>query len=382
MFLHPIEFKAVYLLFSGIKNLFNSTIILNDFQLSSIHGGGFKGGSGDQDSLGPELLVEENIIWVTMNYRLNVFGFLNSGDRHAPGNFGIKDIIFALRWVKQNIAAFGGNPNDVTIQGISAGSMLVHALTLSPAARGLYHKAISQAGSMFTTDAFNPNPKASMERFAHRLYLHYNSTEDLVDQLRRVSMERIIQAANVFDRGSPAMYEPGQFTMTRDPPDSLEDIIIPDHPHNLIRNRIVSRVPYMVGFSSVEQIGDINTLAGDETVVERFVENKNLLIPQLWNIQSGSAEARDVITAFENIYFGGKLNSSLNFLWQWANYATDRHFIYGMSKVSRAHSSVQAVYYYKFDYSGAFNFDKIRMNLMNYPGMTVKTLHEPFKYFQ
>jgi bile salt-stimulated lipase len=305
---------------------------------------------------------------VTLNYRLNVLGFLNTGDRHAPGNFGIRDIIFALQWVRDNIEVFGGNPEDVTIQGISAGSMLVHALTLSPAATGLFHKAISQAGSMFTTDAFNPNPSSTIKSLARRLYLHYNDMEDLVDQLRRVSMKRLIGAANVFDKGTPAMYELGEFTMTLDPLDSLEIRIITDHPHNLIQRGITNRVPYLMGFSSVEQLGDIPTLAGDETVLERFTENKNLLVPQLWELQPGSAQAQQVIASFQETYFGGKLNSSSEVLWQWANYASDRHFIYGMSKISRAHSSVQDVYFYKFSYSGSFNFYKVRSGLMQYPG--------------
>jgi bile salt-stimulated lipase len=90
-----------------------------------IHGGSFNAGSGDTWWLGPNLLVNEGVIVVTFNYRLGILGFLNSGDGEIQGNFGLKDQVMALRWVKENIAAFGGDPNEVTIFGESAGSVSV-----------------------------------------------------------------------------------------------------------------------------------------------------------------------------------------------------------------------------------------------------------------
>lgn len=111
-----------------------------------IHGGGFGAGSGNSDQLGPEIILTEDVIYVSVNYRLSVLGFINTGDAESPGNNGLKDIILALRWVQSNIGFFGGNPNDVTILGTSAGGAAVHALVLSPAASGLFHKAQSHSG--------------------------------------------------------------------------------------------------------------------------------------------------------------------------------------------------------------------------------------------
>ena len=98
-----------------------------------IHGGGFGAGSGNNDQLGPEIILSEDVIYVSINYRLSVLGFINTGklfnqfsvqfinimhlskigDAESPGNNGLKDMILALRWVQSNIAFFGGNPNDV-----------------------------------------------------------------------------------------------------------------------------------------------------------------------------------------------------------------------------------------------------------------------------
>lgn len=79
-----------------------------------IHGGSFSGGSGDSFVYGPEHLIPEDVLVVTINYRLGVAGFMSTGDNESPGNYGMKDAILALKWVRDNIAAFGGDPDNVT----------------------------------------------------------------------------------------------------------------------------------------------------------------------------------------------------------------------------------------------------------------------------
>ncbi|PSN30848.1 Esterase E4 [Blattella germanica] len=102
----------------------------------NIHGGAFLGGSGSFSMSGPEFLLEEDVVFASMNYRLGALGFFSTGDSVASGNNGLKDQVMALRWIQQNIAAFGGDPNRVTIFGISAGGCSVSHLVLSPAAAG------------------------------------------------------------------------------------------------------------------------------------------------------------------------------------------------------------------------------------------------------
>lgn len=91
-----------------------------------IHGGSFSGGNGHSFTYGPDHLVDEDIILVTINYRLGVLGFLSTEDSNAPGNYGMKDVIKALEWVRYNIRNFGGDPDNVTIFGESAGGAAVH----------------------------------------------------------------------------------------------------------------------------------------------------------------------------------------------------------------------------------------------------------------
>src|SRR5262245_36086956 len=117
-----------------------------------IYGGGFTGGSGGLAWYDGENLASKGPVIVTFNYRLGAFGFFahpelaKESGRNASGNYGMMDAITMLQWVKKNISAFGGDPNNVTIAGESAGAMMVGALVGSPQAKGLFHRAIAQSG--------------------------------------------------------------------------------------------------------------------------------------------------------------------------------------------------------------------------------------------
>jgi para-nitrobenzyl esterase len=116
-----------------------------------IHGGGFANGSSMLTLFGDELPREQDIVLVGINHRLNVFGYLYLGglsDRYAHGNPGQLDLVAALEWVRDNISNFGGDPGNVTIFGESGGGAKVSTLMGMPAAKGLFHKAAVQSGSM------------------------------------------------------------------------------------------------------------------------------------------------------------------------------------------------------------------------------------------
>ena len=119
-----------------------------------IHGGALSGGSGSEPLYDGTKLAERGIVVVTINYRLGPLGFLvhpalsAESRRNISGNYGLLDQIEALGWVKRNIAAFGGDPANVTIAGESAGGLSVMYLMAAPSARGLFAKAITQSAYM------------------------------------------------------------------------------------------------------------------------------------------------------------------------------------------------------------------------------------------
>ncbi|MFN3997835.1 carboxylesterase/lipase family protein [Algoriphagus sp.] len=121
-----------------------------------IYGGGFGSGGSTVPLYDGEDLAKKGIVVVNINYRVGILGFLahpelsSENPDQTSGNYGILDQIAALEWVKKNIAAFGGDPDNVTIAGQSAGAFSVNALVVSPKAKGLFHKAIAQSGGIFT----------------------------------------------------------------------------------------------------------------------------------------------------------------------------------------------------------------------------------------
>lgn len=107
-------------------NVYTNSIIDKRPVMVWVHGGAFILGSGDDDQVTPEYFVTNDVLLVSINYRLGILGFLSTGDRHAPGNYAMKDMILALKWVQNNIANFGGDPDNVTVFGQSAGGVAVH----------------------------------------------------------------------------------------------------------------------------------------------------------------------------------------------------------------------------------------------------------------
>jgi para-nitrobenzyl esterase len=132
-----------------------------------VYGGGFNSGGSAVPIYDGEAMAQKGIVFVSINYRVGIFGFLAHPELSkesaisASGNYGLLDQIAALQWVKKNIAAFGGDPSNVTIAGQSAGSMSVNCLVASPLAKGLFNKAIAQSGASFTRN--NTTLKAAEE---------------------------------------------------------------------------------------------------------------------------------------------------------------------------------------------------------------------------
>ncbi len=135
-----------------------------------IYGGGYSGGSASEPRHNGDFLPTKGVVLVTINYRLAVFGFLATADLAkeadgAAGNYGLMDMVAALEWVKNNIKNFGGDPDNVTIFGESAGSFAVSTLMASPMAKGLFEKAIGESGAAFS----NTLPTATLEKRKRRM---------------------------------------------------------------------------------------------------------------------------------------------------------------------------------------------------------------------
>uniref|UniRef100_A0A1B6CW08 Carboxylic ester hydrolase n=1 Tax=Clastoptera arizonana TaxID=38151 RepID=A0A1B6CW08_9HEMI len=159
-----------------------------------IHGGGFFFGSGSPHLFGPELLIEEDVVLVTFNYRLGALGFLSLENDMISGNAGLKDQVLALRWVQQNIVNFGGDASRVTIFGQSAGGASVLYHMLSPLSRGLFNQVVIQSGSPLNPWAYAEKPLERAMRLANSLGFYSTNLDALNEFFLSVPAADLIRA--------------------------------------------------------------------------------------------------------------------------------------------------------------------------------------------
>ncbi|XP_006811998.2 fatty acyl-CoA hydrolase precursor, medium chain-like [Saccoglossus kowalevskii] len=182
-----------------------------------IHGGGFVIGSGTRMYESTILSSLNDVIVVTINYRLGALGFLSTGDDVASGNYGLLDQVEALRWVQQNIAVFGGDPNTVTIFGESAGSVSVHYHVLSPLSKGLFKRAIMQSGTA-TMNWFFQSDTSKTNKIAHGqgklVGCEKDNSKELIECLRTVPAEKFRDSTGIIEN-----------------PTTIADIMVPFPPN-------------------------------------------------------------------------------------------------------------------------------------------------------
>lgn len=207
-----------------------------------IHGGGFVIGSGSQAVYdGASLVRRGDVVVVTINYRLGVLGFLDLGEQGdvATPNAGILDQIAALRWVREHVEAFGGDPGNVTIFGESAGGMSVGTLLGCPAARGLFQRAVAQSGACQAVHADRESSSAVTAAVLGSVGL---ATPN-VRQLREAPVEKLLAAQQQVSLQMLAMG--GRHLLPFQP--VVDGNTIPRHPLDEVRAGCAAGVPLMVG---------------------------------------------------------------------------------------------------------------------------------------
>lgn len=225
-----------------------------------IHGGAFSFGSGSSPvSDGSHLAKHNDVVVVTVNYRLNVLGFLNlnevtGGKIPATGNEGLLDQAAALRWVRDHIAAFGGDPGNVTVFGESAGAMSIACLLVMPAAQGLFDKAILESGVGSTATSLADATAVA------KLFLEVvGVAADDMDALRRLTVKQLLAAELTMRRRLASPWEEMRITATAPVVDGR---VIPDVPTRLSAKGASKDIPMIIGTNLEEwklfALGDPN----------------------------------------------------------------------------------------------------------------------------
>ena len=219
-----------------------------------IHGGGFIFGSGNMRA--EYLSTHGNVIVVTINYRLGIFGFLSTGDREAPGNLGLWDQRLALQWVNENIAAFGGDNKRVTIFGESAGSISVIYQALYPPNKGLFQRVIAESGVPAIKLLFQYQPHKFAKFYAEKVGCDLKNIRDLISclvskpaiELVELSNELYVKAMKIEDLGL-APYKDDDFIKID--PTNVADLVEIVHSEELGFYRSLDIIN---GFNSAEGI--------------------------------------------------------------------------------------------------------------------------------
>jgi para-nitrobenzyl esterase len=213
-----------------------------------LHGGGFLGGSGAIEIYNGKHLASKGIVVVSINYRVGPFGFFvhpdlrRTEDGGTPGNYGILDQIAALKWVRDNIDAFGGDPDNVTLAGQSAGAISVSALMVSPAAKGLFHKAILESPVAIG----RPTPSSSDAQERGRAFLQYLGSPS-VAALRQRPAKDIQDAVWL-----PIDAQSNKPRIGFEP--YVDGNLIPEDPMAYQGKRFLN-MPMILGFTADEQFG-------------------------------------------------------------------------------------------------------------------------------
>jgi para-nitrobenzyl esterase len=210
-----------------------------------VHGGGFQFGSSANPATDGGPLAAMGVVVVSFNYRLGIFGFLAHPDLDAEGpsgNYGLQDQLAALRWVKANIAGFGGDPDNVTLFGESAGAMAIGILMASPLAHGLFHKAIGQSGAFW--DGKHGPLQSFAEARARGFAFARRHANGSVAALRAMPAERLNAAAPWSFKMSPviAAFSP-----------SVDRYVVPDVPALRFLSGEQMHIPLLAGWNTAEE---------------------------------------------------------------------------------------------------------------------------------
>jgi para-nitrobenzyl esterase len=227
-----------------------------------LHGGGFAAGSGQELKSydGENLARRGDVVVVSLNHRLNVLGYLNLakyGERYASSsNVGMLDIVAALEWVRENIAAFGGDSNTVTIFGQSGGGGKVAALMGMPAAKGLFHRAIVESGSMMRLGTVDKS-----QQFADLVVAELGLSSSTIQQIHSMPFEKLVLAsAKVMREHNPILGVPN-FRRLADMLGFLPVVDgknLPAHPFDPEASPLSEDVPMIIGSTLNEFITALN----------------------------------------------------------------------------------------------------------------------------
>ncbi|KAF5288890.1 hypothetical protein FQA39_LY03769 [Lamprigera yunnana] len=321
-----------------------------------IHGGGFV--IGNANRYGPEKLLDNNLVFVTINYRLGALGFLSTEDDVVPGNNGLKDQNFALKWIRDNIKHFGGNPEKITISGQSAGGASVFFHMLSPLSKDLLHASISISGISIGTWALaqRGEPRRNLHKLAAILDCPIHSSKATVECLKKIDGNTLIEQSVKFWEYN---YDPCiLFKPVVESPS--ETAFLTDTPLTLIKNGQFAHIPFMSSVTTEDGAFKVASLHKNLTLIERLNSEFNKLVRLLLNFEELDLDFEAIAETVKSYYFKDRYIDStskdllIDLLTDVMFYVPQR-----LGSTLYAKYSKQPVYFYVFGYKGSYSYTKL-----------------------
>nr|WCC58182.1 carboxylesterase [Pharsalia antennata] len=313
----------------------------------AIHGGAFMVGSGHSVT-NSKMLLDKDIVLVTVNYRIGILGFLSTEDDVIPGNNGMKDQVLALKWVRDNIASFGGNPHSVTLVGLSAGGASVHLHYFSPLSKGLFTKGVSQSGTALAPWVVKKKAAQRAKALAVSLGCPDSPSEALKSCLKRKPAMSLLQHLNQF-------YGIGSLPLSPFAPvveKGSANAFLDEEPYQLLKEGKVLDVPWITSFATDD---GLLPSAFFYSELKKIDEYWTEIAPFLLDCNETLPEAKKEVIPRQvlDYYLGeGEKISKENFK-KVTKIFTDRFFALPAELAAKlqAEATKSPVYFYQFNYT-------------------------------
>ncbi|XP_060534166.1 acylcarnitine hydrolase-like [Cylas formicarius] len=311
-----------------------------------IYGGGFSTGCISDVTSGPFFLLDQDLVIVYINYRVGLYGFLSTQDDVVLGNAGLKDQLLAMKWTKNNIALFGGDPEKITLFGGSAGGISVGAHVVNKKSAGLYRAAICQSGCSLTyMDITNPkDPKQAAYDYAKYIdptISEKNTTTEIRDFLQSVPADVLTPAYNVNSQTGIVIET------------EHEDAYVTNRSFPLLESGNFIQVPLILGTSSAEALTFFAFMGGVPLITAiglTYDLNPSGLLP--WDLELlPGANVTEVGSIIKEAYVGpnGSFTENLAAV---VELVSDQMFLKSTLKQAEIQSNFTPVYLYQFSFEG------------------------------
>ncbi|XP_014218106.1 esterase E4-like [Copidosoma floridanum] len=324
------------------------------------HPGAFYIFSAQSKAFGPQYFLDQDIVLVTVGYRIATLGMISTGDARAPGNLGLKDQVVALRWVRDNIAPFGGDPNSVTIAGHSAGSWSCILHMMSPMSVGLFHRVIAMSGSPTTPEPLPTEQKHLVIKQASFVGCPTDSLDVAFECLKTVPFQKLADSLPKFAEwyGDPVLI----WSPVVEPKIPGVERFLTAQPVDLIRQGKFQHVPVMIGITKDEFSGAPlpaleRAMKGDDSIYRNITANWEHAAPISFQYERETERSKYISKELKKFYLNDepltvKNGKKLGLIYADSLIGWPAH----RGAMLLAEYSKTPVYNYQFTFQGRYSF--------------------------